>query len=63
MIFVTKKHKGKPMRQWSDLGGTMFITAFETAVVGVGAKLVAEEEGVGQDGARWKKGLACCHEC
>ena len=46
MILVTK-HKRKPMRQWSDLGGTMFITAFETAVVGVGAKLVAEEEGVG----------------
>ena len=46
MIFVTK-HKRKQIRQWSDLGGTMFITAFETAVVGVGAKLVAEEEGVG----------------
>ena len=46
MIFVTK-HKRKERCKWSDLGGTMFITAFETAVVGVGAKLVAEEEGVG----------------
>ena len=45
MIFVTK-HKRKQIRQWSDLGGTIFITAFENAVVGVGAKLVAEEEGV-----------------
>ena len=45
--FLLQNTKRKQMRQWSDLGGTMFITAFETAVVGVGAKLVAEEERVG----------------